>query len=126
MEKPITIKVLMIHGTYANSFLREGNYDGKHNVLQPPLKFAVCYSGFSLEHPKYSAFYQPQIQTPILHVLGKWDTVVEEQQSLSLARKCGRKPTLFYHLGVHFVPQQSCYISKVTSFILDTCVAKLD
>lgn len=111
---------------YPNSFLQEEKSDGKHNVLQPPLKFAVCYSGFSLEHPKYSAFYQPQIQTPILHVLGKWDTVVEEQQSLSLARKCGRKPTLFYHLGSHFVPQQSCYISKVTSFILDTCVAKLD
>ncbi|OBT40498.1 hypothetical protein VE00_07877 [Pseudogymnoascus sp. WSF 3629] len=56
---------------YPNSFLREGKSDGKHNVLQSPLKFAVCYSGFSLEHPKYSAFYQPQIQTPILHVLDK-------------------------------------------------------
>jgi surfactin synthase thioesterase subunit len=111
---------------YPNSLLREGNSDGKHNVIQPPLKFAVCYSGFSLEHPKYSAFYQPQIQTPILHVLGKWDTVVEEQQSLSLARKCGKKSALFYHLGSHFVPQQSCYVSMVTSFILDACVAKMD
>ncbi|KFY64593.1 hypothetical protein V496_03166 [Pseudogymnoascus sp. VKM F-4515 (FW-2607)] len=48
---------------YPSSFLRAGN------IVQPPLKFAVCYSGFSLEHPKYSGFYQPQIQTPILHVL---------------------------------------------------------
>lgn len=105
---------------YPNSFLRDSN------ILQPPLKFAVCYSRFSLEHPKYSAFYQPQIQTPILHVLGKWDTVVEEQQSLSLVRKCGRKSAQFYHLGSHFVPQQGCYVSLVTSFILDACVAKMD
>lgn len=60
---------------YLNSFLQEGKSDSRHNVLQPPLKF---YSRFSLEHPKYSAFYQLQIQTPILHVLGKWDTVVKE------------------------------------------------
>lgn len=105
---------------YPNSFLREGMSNGKHNVLQSPLKFAICYSGFSLEHPKYSAFYQPQIQTPVLNVLGKWDTVVEEQQSLSLDRKCGGTSKLFYHVGSHFVPQQRRYISMVTSFILDT------
>ncbi|KFX87757.1 hypothetical protein V490_08031 [Pseudogymnoascus sp. VKM F-3557] len=107
--------------SYPNSFLREDKFDGKHKMLQVPLKFVVCYSGFSLDHPMYSAFYKPQIQTPILHVLGKWDTVVEEQQSLSLARKCGRKSTLFYHLGSHFVPQQSCYISMARDFVLDAC-----
>ena len=111
---------------YPSSFLRQDKSDGSHEMLQLPLKFVVCYSGFSLDHPMYSAFYQPRIQTPILHVLGKWDTVVEEQQSLSLARKCGRKSTLFYHLGSHFVPQQSCYISMARDFILDACVTRLN
>ena len=40
---------------------------GKHEMLQLPLKFVLCYSGFSLDHAKYSAFYQPHIQTPTLH-----------------------------------------------------------
>jgi dihydrofolate reductase len=105
---------------YPRSFIRDTKSVGKHEMLQLPLKFVVCYSGFSLDHAKYSAFYQPQIQTPTLHIIGKWDTVVEEQQSLSLTRKCGGKPTVFYHLGSHFVPQQSCYISMVTNFILDS------
>ena len=40
---------------YPNSFLREDKADGKHEMLQLPLKFVVCYSGFSLDHPTYSA-----------------------------------------------------------------------
>jgi hypothetical protein len=49
---------------YPESFLGESASTLK--FLQPPMKFAVCYSGFSLGHENYISFYTPHIKTPIL------------------------------------------------------------
>jgi dienelactone hydrolase len=104
---------------YPKSFLRNSKSESNLEILQSPMKFAVCYSGFGLEHSNYSLFYKPRIKTPILHVIGKWDTVVSEQQSLSLAAKCRGKQKLLYHPGSHFIPQQNHYTCEVVRFILE-------
>jgi len=91
-------------------------------LIHPPLKFAVSYSGFAASaNPLYQAFYEPQIRTPMLHFLGSVDTVVEEKRSLRLVDSCvdGRKDgRLVYHPGGHFLPSsQRQYVSALISFI---------
>lgn len=94
--------------------------------VQPPLKFAVSYSGFgATTNPIYQAFYQPKITTPMCHFLGSVDTVVEEARSLRLVDSCtdGRgKPggvsRLIYHPGGHFLPSsQKQYVAALVAFI---------
>jgi len=70
---------------------------------QPPLKFAVSYSAFLAPNPLYKAFYEPKISTPMLHVVGTLDSVVEESRSLALLEACV-EPKVVYHPGGHFVP----------------------
>jgi hypothetical protein len=103
---------------YPDCFLNGCDSAGISKYLQPPMKFAVCYSGFSLGHEIYAPFYAPKIKTPILHVVGQWDTVVGEQQSLSLTAKCEGRPQLLYHPGSHFVPQQRQVVSEVVKFLM--------
>lgn len=49
------------------------------------------------------------IQTPTLHFNAKWDTVVEEEQSLALIKACKKMEA---HPGAHFVPYQGSYIKE--------------
>lgn len=92
------------------------------NVSHPPLRFAVCYSGFRAPGPRYRAFYErPQIRTPTLHVLGSLDAVVEEQRSKMLIAACEGDPEeeglVCTHPGGHFLPSQRQYLDYVTGFI---------
>ncbi|KAK4941651.1 hypothetical protein LTR66_014784, partial [Elasticomyces elasticus] len=94
------------------------------DVIHPPLKFAVSYSGFGAStNPLYKAFYEPKISTPMLHFIGSVDTVVEEARSLRLVDACvdGRKEgRLVYHPGGHFLPSsQKTYVAALISFIRD-------
>ncbi|KAK5009387.1 hypothetical protein LTR28_001270 [Elasticomyces elasticus] len=94
------------------------------DVIHPPLKFAVSYSGFGAStNPLYMAFYEPKISTPMLHFIGSVDTVVEEARSLRLVDACvdGRKEgRLVYHPGGHFLPSsQKTYVAALISFIRD-------
>ncbi|KAL8946079.1 MAG: hypothetical protein Q9222_007476, partial [Ikaeria aurantiellina] len=54
------------------------NPNNTTTAIQPPLKFALIYSGFLAPGPRYSAFYNPPITTPTCHFLGQMDSVVEE------------------------------------------------
>ena len=90
--------------------------------VHPQLKFAVCYSGFRAPGPRYRAFYErPAIGTPVLHVLGSLDAVVEEGRSRMLIAACegdaegeGR---VLVHPGGHFLPSQRKYLDYVAGFI---------
>lgn len=95
------------------------------SLKHPPLRFAVSYSGFGANNPLYGAFYDPKIQTPMMHFLGSVDTVVEEKRSLRLADACavdrnseeGRKRVV-YHPGGHFLPSsQKQYVAALVAFI---------
>ncbi|KAL5337596.1 serine hydrolase FSH [Aspergillus crustosus] len=88
----------------------------------PALKFALCYSGFRSPGDRYKAFYDsPPIQTPILHVLGSLDAVVEESRSRALIEACAGNPEgegkVVWHPGGHFVPSQKPYLDAAVRFI---------
>jgi len=107
------------------SLLKKGS-DGKEEVIHPPMKFAVSYSGFGIStQPLYAAFYEPKIQTPLLHFLGSVDTVVSEERSMKLVHACasgqgvqGGVARVVTHPGGHFVPASNKqYAGALIAFI---------
>ena len=98
---------------YPSSFL-----DRNREPIQRPLKFAIVYSGFAAPFELYSSFYEPEIKTPVLHVLGSLDTVVEEKRSRFLQDSCERsEERTAVHPGGHFVPNQKIWVDIVIGFI---------
>jgi fermentation-respiration switch protein FrsA (DUF1100 family) len=87
---------------------------------QPPLKFAVSYSAFLAPNPLYASFYEPKISTPMLHVVGTLDSVVEESRSLALVEACV-EPKVVYHPGGHFVPIGKEMVGALAGFIRQCC-----
>lgn len=87
---------------------------------QPPLRFAVSYSAFLAPNPRYAAFYEPKIGTPMLHVVGTLDSVVEESRSLALVEACV-EPKVVYHPGGHFVPIGKEMVGALVGFIRQCC-----
>jgi predicted esterase len=88
-------------------------------MVHPPLKFAVSYSGFAAVNKAYRAFIEPKMRTPMLHFIGSLDTVVEEKRSLSLVDACEVKKVV-YHPGGHFVPaSQREFVGALIAFIRD-------
>ncbi|KAF7591860.1 hypothetical protein BBP40_001057 [Aspergillus hancockii] len=90
--------------------------------FQPPLKFAVCYSGFRSPGARYRGFYEePAVRTPVLHVLGSLDAVVEESRSRTLIEACAGDPEkggkVVWHPGGHFLPSQRPYLDAAVRFI---------
>lgn len=104
---------------YPASFLEgEGDAKGVNGLVQGPLRFAVCYSGFAAPGTKYAAFYEPKIRTPVLHVLGQLDVVVEEARGRTLVAACeGGEERVVMHPGGHFVPSQKAWLDAVVGFI---------
>ncbi|GAB7362762.1 hypothetical protein MBLNU230_g3067t1 [Neophaeotheca triangularis] len=109
---------------YPDSFVRDSGFI--EEAVQPPLKFAVSYSGFGAStNELYRAFYEPIIRTPMCHFLGSVDTVVEEKRSLRLVEACvdgrgreGGVQRLVYHPGGHFLPSsQKQYVNALVAFI---------
>ena len=109
---------------YPDSFTKDSGFI--EEVVHPPLKFAVSYSGFGAStNALYQAFYEPKIQTPMLHFLGTVDTVVSEERSLRLVDACvdgrGKKAgveRIVYHPGGHFLPSsQRQYVAALVAFI---------
>lgn len=74
---------------FLESFLaREGDKGAVDGFVQGPLKFTVCYSGLRAPGKRYQGFYEPKIWTPVLHVLGQVDVVVDEASSRQLVEAC--------------------------------------
>lgn len=88
------------------------------DVEHPPLRFAICYSGYASECPSYTAFYSPAIATPSLHFVGSQDTVVEESWTQDLAARF--RPgmaSIVMHTGAHVVPPGKREVAVVVDFI---------
>ena len=102
---------------YPKSFLKE---DG--STIQPPLSFAIVYSGFAAPSELYSGFYEPNIKTPVLHFLGSLDTLVDEKRSRILVDSCEKAhDRVVIHPGGHFLPSQKVWLDATVGFIRD-CV----
>ena len=87
-----------------------------------PLKFAICYSGFRAPGPRYRGFYEhPPITTPVLHVVGSLDAIVDESRTRALIDACEGDPEadgrVLRHPGGHFLPSQRAYLDGVVSFM---------
>ncbi|OJD18025.1 hypothetical protein AJ78_01917 [Emergomyces pasteurianus Ep9510] len=92
------------------------------NLTHPPFKFAICYSGFIAPGARYRAFYErPKIQTPVLHVLGSLDAIVEEERSWMLIGACEgdaeKEGKVIWHPGGHFLPSQRPYLDGAVRFV---------
>ncbi|KAK2808218.1 hypothetical protein FQN50_004959 [Emmonsiellopsis sp. PD_5] len=95
-------------------------------LTHPPLKFAICYSGFRAPGTRFRAFYErPKIRTPVLHVLGSLDAIVDEERSRTLVEACegdgvdgeGMEGRVIWHPGGHFLPSQRPYLDGAVRFI---------
>jgi fermentation-respiration switch protein FrsA (DUF1100 family) len=107
---------------FPKSFIpTKGNAVEKSSSLQSPLKFAIVFSGLAAEHKRYRAFYYPEIKTPTLHFIAKWDTVVEKRQSLALVDACEKVEAVIYHPGAHYVPRQRIFVQKAAAFVKRYC-----
>ena len=102
---------------YPTSFI---NDDG--HAIQPPMKFAVVYSGFAAPFELYSAFYEPKITTPTLHFLGSLDTLVDETRGRLLINSCeSGTERVVTHPGGHFLPSQKVWLDATIGFVKE-CV----
>lgn len=98
------------------------SFEPSNLLSHPPLKFAICYSGFRAPGPRYRAFYEhPPIRTPVLHILGSLDTVVAESRSRALIDACEgsseQDSRVVWHPGGHFVPSQLRFLEAPVLFI---------
>ena len=108
--------------SYPTTFLERGLGEGVEGFVQGPLKFAVCYSGFRAPGERYKAFYEPKIKTPVLHVLGNLDVVVDERRGKELISACEEgEERVVVHPGGHFVPSQRPWLDVVVGFV-EECV----
>ncbi|KAI4126123.1 MAG: hypothetical protein LQ347_005101 [Umbilicaria vellea] len=106
---------------YPSSFLRSEDSAG---LVQPPLKFAIIYSGFAAPSEIYSGFYDPPITTPTLHFIGSLDSVVEEARSRKLIGACAGEEKVVVHPGGHFVPSQKAFLEAAVGFVLESLQEK--
>jgi hypothetical protein len=83
---------------------------------QAPFKFAICVSGYCSSPQYYKGFYDPQIQTPILHITAEWDIMVSSLRSRELTSTMGCVQVL-HHPGGHYVPTGTASCSAAAKFI---------
>ncbi|KIW31341.1 uncharacterized protein PV07_02998 [Cladophialophora immunda] len=89
-------------------------------LSHPPLKFCAAYCGFRAPGERYRGFYEdPHIQTPVCHVIGSLDSVVEESRTQALVDATGgaEKTQVVTHPGGHFVPSGKQYLDMIAGFI---------
>ncbi|KAI4238369.1 MAG: hypothetical protein L6R40_005731 [Gallowayella cf. fulva] len=86
------------------------------SLHQPPLRFAIIYSGFIAPGARYAAFYDPPLKTPTLHFLGALDGVVEESRSRGLIAVC-EDARVVTHPGGHFLPSQRPWLDAAVGFV---------
>ena len=89
---------------------------GEDGLVQPPLKFAIVYSGFRAPGERYDGFYKPKIKTKLLHFIGQLDTVVEEERSRGLVACCEEEKVVV-HPGGHFLPSQRPWLDACVVFV---------
>lgn len=90
---------------------------------QAPFKFAIACCGFSGNPEFYSGFYEPKIETPNLHLIANWDTMVAPEQSARLVQACV-KPKVVGHKGGHHVPMDKRHLGVISDFIGEACAVE--
>jgi len=72
---------------------------------QGPFKFAVAVSGFRSRDKVHQKLFEKPIETPVLHVLGRADQIVDLERSQTLVDVCNNS-RVELHDGGHSLPSQ--------------------
>ena len=113
----------LLESNRKNAFSPDGvQYPPSFESLgHPPLRFAVSISGYTAMDPCYRAFYENGIRTPMLHIIGSIDNVVDEEHSLRLVERChvedGKQPLVVRHFGGHVIPTSKKELAFIAHFI---------
>ncbi|KAL4916336.1 serine hydrolase FSH [Aspergillus aurantiobrunneus] len=91
--------------------------DGIEKIQHPPFRFAVCFSGFRLQHPSYRRFYSPRIQTPVLHFVATYDTMVPGALTDKLVEACSECDVRVFE-GTHCVPRRREQVVSASNFVM--------
>jgi len=84
---------------------------------QGPLRFCIAVSGFQARDEKLQSLFPNEgIQTPVLHILGKADQIVDEERAMTLV-KVASKSRVEYHESGHVVPSQANFRNFYRDYI---------
>ncbi|PWN30308.1 hypothetical protein BDZ90DRAFT_229328 [Jaminaea rosea] len=86
---------------------------------QGPLKFAIAISGFRSRDPEHQPLWKDEqggIETPLLHILGKADQIVDEERSMTLVH-AAKNSRVEHHAGGHVVPSQAPWRNFMRDYI---------
>ena len=79
-------------------------------------KTSVIFSGFRARFPQYDGIYEPQIDIPILHVMGEKDSIVRGERSDQLVEVCPNSEIL-KHAGGHDIPKSDQDQKQIAEFL---------
>ncbi|KAJ1882845.1 hypothetical protein H4R99_003344 [Coemansia sp. RSA 1722] len=85
-------------------------------VNHPPIKFLVLAGAFEVEPKEYHGIYENKLDTPSLHMMGEYDTVIDIERSRKMAAVF-KSPVCFEFRGGHFIPQTTECVKVVQEFL---------
>ncbi|KAK4631975.1 Esterase [Fulvia fulva] len=83
--------------------------------LSPPMA-GVIFSGFRARFPQYDGLYEPGIDMPMLHVIGKQDALVRSERSEAFIRVC-KNSDMLLHEGGHDIPKSDEHQARLIEFL---------
>ncbi|PWY99861.1 hypothetical protein BCV70DRAFT_176771 [Testicularia cyperi] len=108
-------------GLLAAGFENPANMPGlKLPRDQGPLKFAIAVSGFRSRDRVHQKLFEKPIQTPVLHVLGRADQIVDIERSQTLVDVC-KNSRVELHDGGHSLPSQAPWRNFFRDFLSAFC-----
>lgn len=92
--------------------------DGRREV-----KAGVVFAGFRARFEVYDDVYEPYgIETPVLHVMGNQDPLVDSERGEALMRVCKREEVLRFE-GGHDIPKGEREVERIVAFMRRYVVA---
>ncbi|KAH9855499.1 FSH1-domain-containing protein [Lenzites betulinus] len=90
--------------------------DGK--PPHPPFKFCITVAGYKPKSPQCDLIFKPTYSTPTLHIIGRNDIVIVEEDSLRLVA-INTNHRVEYHDGGHFMPSKTSWRNFLKAYIQD-------
>ncbi|KPI34583.1 Dihydrofolate [Cyphellophora attinorum] len=92
---------------------------------QAPLDFAILCAGFPGPAQYYRGFYEPELSTATVHVVGDLDSMVPPTKSMELINRC-RDPMFIKHKGTHHLPRDRVTINRIVASIHVLLASQMD
>ena len=81
------------------------------------LKAGIIFAGFRARFEQYDDIYEPHgIATPVLHVIGEQDPLVNSERSEALMRVCKQEEFLRFD-GGHDIPKGEGEVKRIVDFM---------